>query len=131
VTYIVKPDPRNLGQDDEAIEPFACLVWMERFTALFRMDVAAVNPCRPPCHALLELGSPPISQNGDRARIKPGHVSNFGHEHRPQDLADSGDLADRLIAGMTGQPPMDVPIEPVYLAVQSCDQAAERFDPEA
>ena len=69
-------------------------------------------------------------QTGPRRELfgssEPVDVSNLGYEHRPQDLADPGNLTDRLIAGMTGQPPMDVPIEPVYLPVQNCDQAPER-----
>ena len=52
---------------------------------------------------------------------EPVHVTDLGHEHRPQDRADTGDGLHRDEPGIAGQPGPDLPGERVDLEIQGGD----------
>ncbi len=57
------------------------------------------------------------------------HVPDLGDEHRRQHGPDAGDLLDRGVAGIMGQPTLRQTGEQVYLGVERFDEPAQRRDP--
>ena len=61
--------------------------------------------------------------------VESGDVADLGHEYRAEDRPDPGDLLDRHITGVAGQPAPDDAGEQVDLKVQVLDEPAQRTDP--
>ena len=80
---------------------------------------------------LAVLGGQPGPAGQLRGVLEPGDVADLGDEDRTQDRPDPGDLLDRQIAGVAGQPAADDAGEQVDLEVQVLDQPPQRPDPAA